>query len=78
MMGYNGMREMIEWPLPATEWDDNEADRQMILLALAELALLRPGWNVTLRRLAGRLHGEKMFDSFKEASTIAAPLAPRL
>lgn len=56
----------VPWPKQPTIDDDDEADRQMVLLAIAELALRRPGWDATLRRLAGRLHGEEMFDKFKE------------
>lgn len=32
--------------------DDFEGQRQMILLALAELALSRPGWDDAIRRIA--------------------------
>lgn len=42
-----------------------EEDRQMILLAIAELAADRPGWEETLRRLAGELRGGEMFDKFR-------------
>ena len=53
----------------ATPQDDDEADRQMVLLALAELALRRPGWDQTLRRLAARFDdGGKWFDAFKITS----------
>jgi hypothetical protein len=50
---------------PATSEDNDEADRQMLLLAIAELALRRPGWDWTLRRLAGRLNGIDAFETFK-------------
>lgn len=33
----------------------NEEQRQMTILALAHLALERPGWDHTLRRLAEKL-----------------------
>lgn len=56
------------WPKPATEIDDDEGDRQLLLLAIAELALRRPGFDWTLRRLAGRLQGTGEFDAFKQTS----------
>lgn len=55
----------LPWPKPATPADDDEGDRQMLLLAIAELALRRPGWNWTLGRLAERLHGRAEFEEFK-------------
>jgi hypothetical protein len=58
----------LPWPKQPTADDDDEADRQMLVLAIAELALRRPGWDNTLRRLAGRLHGEGMFVAFKNTS----------
>jgi hypothetical protein len=42
-----------------------EDDRQMILLALAELALSRPGWDSLLSKIAGELEGVEMFAEFK-------------
>lgn len=42
-----------------------EEDRQMVLLALAELALSRPGWDDTLGRIADGMQGRPMFDEFK-------------
>ena len=49
---------------PATPDDDDEADRQMLMLALAELALQRPGWRETLGRLAARFDGHGLFEAF--------------
>ena len=43
----------------------NEEKRQMILLALAELALSRPGWDESLREIATDFVGLEMFDNFK-------------
>lgn len=43
----------------------DESQRQMILLAIAELALSRPGWHWTLGELAKVFDGEKMFVEFK-------------
>lgn len=51
---------------PANRTDDDIADRDMILLALAQLAILRPGWDWTLGRLAERFNGRATFDAFKE------------
>ncbi len=45
--------------------DLEEGNRQMILLAIAELALSRPGWDWTLGELAKQLDGEQMFTEFK-------------
>lgn len=43
----------------------DEGDRQMICLALAELAQSRPGWAWTLRRCASLLpNGGPMYDGF--------------
>jgi len=49
------------------------ADRQMVLLALAELALSRPGWDYALGEIAERfsppspeaISGRELFDQFK-------------
>jgi hypothetical protein len=56
---------MTHWPEPS---GDDDADRQMLLLAMAELALRRPGWNWTLGRLAERLGGRDLFEAFKKTS----------
>ncbi len=45
-----------------------EEDRQMILLALAELSLRRPGWLDALGRVADKFHGREMFDGFRKTS----------
>ena len=44
------------------------AERQTILLALAELSLRRPGWLDHLGRIADRFRGRTMFDGFRETS----------
>jgi hypothetical protein len=53
-----------------------ESDRQAIVLALAELALRRPGWDQYLSGIADRMQGREMYDRFKEtsASVIQATL----
>jgi hypothetical protein len=42
-----------------------EGDRQMVLLAIAELALSRPGWDYALGEIAKQLNGVDMFAEFK-------------
>ncbi len=42
-----------------------EEQRQVVLLALAELALSRPGWDSLLGEIAGELHGVDVFREFK-------------
>ncbi len=44
----------------------SEEGRQLILLALAELALSRPGFDYALRQLALLFLGEEMFEHFKK------------
>lgn len=54
----------------------SEEERQMILLALAELSLRRPGWLDALGRVADTFHGREMFDGFRETSAdIISPTA---
>jgi hypothetical protein len=50
---------------------DFESERQMILLALAELALSRPGFEDSLKEIARYYDGEDlaMFESFKRTSS---------
>jgi hypothetical protein len=52
---------------------DEESDRQAVLLALAELALSRPGWNDMLRRIATTLAGEGLYDEFKRLNADQGP-----
>jgi hypothetical protein len=42
-----------------------EAERQTLLLALAELALSRPGWDEHLGEIADAFLGREMFDEFR-------------
>jgi hypothetical protein len=42
-----------------------ETDRQLTLLALAELALSRPGFDEALSLIAELLAGQEMFEEFK-------------
>lgn len=43
----------------------NEAQRQAVVLALAILALERPGWDQMLHETAGCLDGHELYDRFK-------------
>jgi len=47
-------------------FDIEESDRQMILLALAILALQRPGWLYATGLVAEKFSGKEMFDQFRE------------
>jgi len=48
----------------------DESNRQIILLALAELSIHRPGWDYVLREIAGKQgsDGEVMYEQFKVTS----------
>jgi hypothetical protein len=45
-----------------------EEQRQMIVLAIAELALSRPGWDWTLGELAELFEAREMFEQFKRTN----------
>lgn len=45
-----------------------EGERQMILLALAELALERPGWDWTIGETAEKFGGREMLAEFKRCN----------
>lgn len=47
----------------------SEGERQVIVLALADLALSRPGWNPMLSELAARFAGVAMFEHFKRSNS---------
>ena len=60
-----------------------EADRQAVLLALAILALTRPGWQHYLGTIADELQGRDLFDTFRglnadETDRILARAGPLL
>jgi Lar family restriction alleviation protein len=57
-----------DWPKFSVTVQDDE--RQMILLALAELSLSRPGWHWTLGNLADRFSGREMFEGFRQTSSM--------
>lgn len=42
--------------------------RSIMLLALAELALRRPGWDMICGQIADDLKGREMYDGFKITS----------
>lgn len=81
---YNPILELLQWthektmipsPADAHNSDDRdridfEAQRQMIVLALAELALSRPGWDESIREIARHYDGEGLptFEAFKRTS----------
>jgi hypothetical protein len=46
----------------------DELDRQIVLLALAELALSRPGMDLAAREIARQFGSEEMFDGFKRSN----------
>ncbi len=52
----------------------DSADTQAVLLALAELAKRRPGWQTYLREIAAKFatSGAKVFDDFQDYSTVDA------
>ncbi len=43
----------------------DEADRQMVLLALAHLSIERPGWVYSHEEIAKKLRGLEMFTEFR-------------
>ena len=45
-----------------------EDDRQLVLLSLACLALLRPGWDWALGNVAEKLDGRDAFEHFKRCN----------
>jgi hypothetical protein len=52
--------------MPDTTVTLEEGERQATILALAVLALHRPGWNDMLREIADKLQDCQMFDKMKE------------
>jgi hypothetical protein len=52
-----------------TEVEFEEEERQLVLLALAELALTRPGFDYALNLIARKLGGVAMYESFKQTSS---------
>lgn len=75
MLGWAHQKTMLPSPVPeeahnARSAEDLEAQRQMILLALAELALSRPGWENSIREIARHYDGDQleMFEGFKKSN----------
>ncbi len=60
------------------QFEFEEGQRQMMLLAIAELALSRPGWDWTLGELAKQMQGEEMFAELKRlnADRVRSERAP--
>jgi hypothetical protein len=60
------------------KFEIEEGQRQMILLAIAELALSRPGFDHMLGEIAKQFSGEEMFAEFKRlnADRVKAERAP--
>lgn len=56
--------------------DLTEDERQVILLALAHLAVERPGWDHYLTGVARRLQGEVLFTEFRAYHTQGVSQAP--
>lgn len=44
----------------------DEAQRQMLLLAIGWLVIERPGWDYMAGEMAELLHGREMFETFKQ------------
>lgn len=59
--------------LTTTAVEVEEGERQMILLALAQLAVRRPGWDETLTETAKKFGGFEMFLEFKQTSGECTP-----
>lgn len=53
-----------------------EAERQATVLALAELALTRPGWNQMLSEIADKFAGLDMFEELKVLNADRVRMAP--
>jgi hypothetical protein len=56
---------MMALNMPPTEYTLDEDQRQMILLAIARLAVERPGWDTALDEIAVVFGGREMFEEFK-------------
>lgn len=57
-----------------TRLELDEADRQMVLLALARLSIARPGWAIALKKIALQIDDERegsavMFEQFRALAT---------
>jgi hypothetical protein len=46
-----------------------EGERQMTMLALAELSLSRPGWKNAIDEIAKKMHGFEMYEGFRVTSS---------
>jgi hypothetical protein len=67
----------MEWFADRPTERDSESDRQMIVLALAHLAVERPGWLHTCRDMAEeRFAAGPMFETFLNLYMSARAFAP--
>lgn len=67
------MRELYTVPSPLITVSISEEERQATVLALARLALSRPGWGVFLSGVAEKLNGREAFESFKKSNNDLVP-----
>jgi len=51
-----------------------EKAKEAVILAIAHLAIERPGWDDMLGRIADNLYGKKLYEEFKEMATTARKL----
>ncbi len=58
--------ENINAPLPEHGVCVDNGEMQVIMLAIAKLALERPGWNWMLGEIADRFGGREIFEEFKD------------
>ena len=58
--------------------DLKNEDAQIVVLALAQLALDRPGWDHMIGLIAKEFHGEQTFQTFKWISADRFKLLPML
>lgn len=54
----------------------SQEERQATMLALAELALSRPGWDDLLRGIAAKYCGVQLFEEFKQLNRDRVPPVP--
>lgn len=52
--------------IPAIAYPLDEGQRQLILMAIAHLAVERPGWDFAAGEIADVFQGREMFDRFKQ------------
>jgi len=60
--------------IPTDDALQDECDLQMVILALAHLAIERPGWDHALNRIAARIGDTEMYGNFKTLKLLANDL----